>query len=154
MESIFSRRTDAPASLSFVRVTAGLVFVVSGLLKFVYENQGVGRFTKLGLPAPAVLSTFVGSVEIVCGTLLLLGLFTRLAAVPLIIDMLVAIVWTKVPFLFGPGREPISAPPKSGLLAFLYQARLDFAMLACVLLFLFAGAGAWSLDARARTSEP
>ncbi|MGZ3477924.1 MAG: DoxX family protein [Polyangiales bacterium] len=153
METMFSRRTDAPASVAFVRIAAGVVFVVSGLLKFLYENQGVGRFTKLGLPAPAVLSPFVGAVEIIGGTLLILGLFTRLAAVPLIIDMLVAIGWTKVPFLFGPGREPVSAPPKTGLFAFLYQARLDLTMLACVIFFLIAGAGVWSLDARARSKE-
>jgi putative oxidoreductase len=141
-----TRPTTAPGSAALVRVAAGLVFVVSGLLKFLYENHGVARFAKLGLPAPALLSPFVGAVEISSGLLLAVGLFTRLASLPLVVDMLVAIAVTKLPLLVGPGKEPVSAPPKTGVLAFAYQARLDLAMLAVALFFVVAGAGAWSLD--------
>jgi hypothetical protein len=79
--------------------------------------------------------------------LLAVGLATRLAAIPLVFNMLVAIFTSKLPLLFGPGPEPVAAAPKVGLWAFAYQSRLDFTMLlGC--LFLFAvGAGAWSLDA-------
>jgi len=126
----------------------GLVFFVSGLLKFLYENQGVGRFIKLGFPAPWLLAPFVGAVEIGAGLLLAIGLFTRLAALPLVIDMLVAIAVTKIPMIYGPGKEPVGAPPKTGLIAFAYQARLDFTMLLCAIFFVLVGAGAWSLDAR------
>ena len=116
-------------------------------MKFLYENQGVGRFLKLGFAAPAATSAFVGAVEIVARVLLLLGLLTRLAAVPLIIDMLVAIGISKLPLLAGPGPEPVAAAPKIGLWAFLYVARLDLAMLAGLLFLAVAGAGAYSLDA-------
>lgn len=130
-----------------IRAATGAVFVVSGLLKFLYENQGVGRFTKIGLPSPALLASFVGGIEILCGALLLVGLLTRVAAVPLVIDMMVAIVTTKLPLLFGPGPEPVAAPPKMGFLAFAYQARLDVTMLVACGYLIAVGAGALSLDA-------
>jgi hypothetical protein len=93
------------------------------------------------------MASFVGVVEIAAGFLLAVGLATRLAAIPLVFNMLVAIFTSKLPLLFGPGPEPVAAAPKIGLWAFVYQARLDSTMLlGC--LFLFAvGAGAWSLDA-------
>lgn len=130
-----------------VRGAVGAVFVVSGLLKFAFENQGPGRFAKIGLPDPAQLAYFVGSVEVVAGTMLIVGLFTRLATIPLMIDMLVAITTTKVPLLFGPGPEPVAAIPKTGLWAFAYQARLDITMLTACAYLLVVGAGLWSLDA-------
>src|SRR5215472_17733025 len=83
-----------------VRLATGGVFLVSGLMKFLYENQGAGRFTKIGLPDPAQLSAFVGAVEITAGTMLLIGLLVRIAALPLIVDMAVAIATTKLPLLF------------------------------------------------------
>lgn len=130
-----------------VRLVVGSVFLVSGLLKFLYENQGPGRFAKIGLPAPALLAQFVGSVEVVGGLLLILGLAVRIAALPLVIDMIVAIVTTKLPLLFGPGPEPVSAMPKIGFWAFAYQARLDVTMLVSCIFLVVAGAGLWSLDA-------
>ena len=138
---------SAPAATVLVRLAVGGVFFASGLIKFLYANQGAGRFAKLGIPAPELMANFVGVVEIAVGLLLAVGLATRLAAIPLVIDMLVAIGTSKLPILFGPGPEPVAAAPKVGLWAFVYQARLDSTMLlGC--LFLFAvGAGAWSLDA-------
>jgi uncharacterized membrane protein YphA (DoxX/SURF4 family) len=134
-----------------IRAPVGAVFITSGILKFLYENQGPGRFAKLGLPAPADLAHFVGAVEIVGGTLIALGLLVRMAAIPLVVDMLVAIATSKVPLLFGPGPEPVSAMPKVGFWAFAYQSRLDFTMLSACLYLGLAGAGLWSLDAlRAR----
>ena len=131
-----------------MRVAVGWVFVSSGLLKFLYENQGPARFAKIGLPEPTQLSYFVGTVEIVCGAALLLGLFVRLAAVPLVIDMLVAIATTKLPLLVGPGPEPVSAMPKIGFWAFAYQSRLDITMLMGCAFLVSVGAGMWSLDAK------
>jgi uncharacterized membrane protein YphA (DoxX/SURF4 family) len=98
---------------------------------------GVGRFTTIGLPAPQILAPFVGIVEIACGSLLLVGLFTRLAAVPLVVDMLVAIATTKVPILL-----------KSGFWAMAHEARTDWAMLLGSLFLLSTGPGPWSMDAR------
>jgi uncharacterized membrane protein YphA (DoxX/SURF4 family) len=130
-----------------VRVAVGGVFLSSGLVKFLFDNQGPGRFAKIGLPAASQLAYFVGGVEVVCGTLLILGLFVRLAALPLVIDMIVALVTTKLPLLFGAGPEPIAAMPKTGFWAFAYQARLDITMLMACVFLVAVGAGLWSLDA-------
>jgi uncharacterized membrane protein YphA (DoxX/SURF4 family) len=130
-----------------VRIAVGGVFISSGVIKFLFENQGPGRFARIGLPDPGALSTFVGATEIVCGTLLLAGLLVRLAAIPLAIDMLVAITTTKLPLLFGPGPEPVAAAPKTGFWAFAYQARLDVTMLLACAFLVVAGAGFASLDA-------
>jgi putative oxidoreductase len=136
----------SPATV-LVRFAVGGVFLSSGLVKFLFDNQGPGRFAKLELPAPTELAHFVGGVEVVCGTLLMVGLFVRLAAVPLILDMAVALVTTKVPLLFGAGPEPVAAMPKTGFWAFAYQARLDVTMLASCVFLVVVGAGLWSLDA-------
>ena len=89
--------TNAPASVLLIRLVVGAVFLSEGIQKFLFPNDlGVGRFLKIGIPAPQVMAPFVGVVEIVGGTLIILGLLTRLTAIPLIIDMLVAISTTKV----------------------------------------------------------
>jgi putative oxidoreductase len=144
----------APPATILIRLAVGGVFCASGLIKFLYANQGVGRFAKLGIPAPEFLANFVGVVEVAAGLLLAVGLATRLAAIPLVFNMLVAIGTSKLPLLFGPGPEPVAAAPKIGLWAFAYQSRLDFTMLLGCLFLLVAGAGAWSLDAwRAATAR-
>jgi putative oxidoreductase len=130
-----------------LRGAVGGVFLVSGATKFLFDNQGPGRFAKLGFPAAAQLASFIGVVEIVCGAALVVGLFARLAAVPLVIDMIVALVTTKVPLLFGAGPEPVAAPPKTGFWAFAYQARLDTTMLLACAYIVAVGAGLWSIDA-------
>jgi uncharacterized membrane protein YphA (DoxX/SURF4 family) len=129
---------SAPREVVLVRIVVGCVFLSEGIQKFLYPDAlGVGRFAKIGIPAPQVLAPFVGVVEIVCGGLVLIGLLTRLAAVPLIIDMLVAIATTKVPMLM-----------KSGFWAMAHEARVDFSMLLGAIFLLIVGAGALSLDAR------
>ncbi len=138
---------SAPPATILIRLAVGGVFFASGLIKFLYANQGAGRFAKLGIPAPEFMANFVGVVEIAAGLLLAVGLATRLAAIPLVIDMLVAIGTSKLPMLFGPGPEPVAAAPKVGLWAFVYQARLDSTMLLSCLFLFVVGAGAWSLDA-------
>jgi uncharacterized membrane protein YphA (DoxX/SURF4 family) len=152
----FASTHASAAALAPARITAGLVFIASALVKLLYENQGAGRFAKIGLPAPGALVTFVSAVELLAGALLVAGLFTRPAALALAVDMIVAIVTTKLPLLLGAGPEPLGAAPKTGFFAFAYQARLDVMLLAlCATLFL-AGAGEVSLDswraARARAA--
>ena len=137
----------APPATILIRAAVGGVFCASGLIKFLYANQGAGRFAKLGIPAPEFLANFVGVVEIGAGLLLVVGLATRLAAIPLIFNMLVAIGTSKIPLLFGAGPEPVAAAPKVGFWAFAYQSRLDVAMLLGCVFLLVAGAGAWSIDA-------
>jgi|SRR5208283_5209139 len=125
-------------ALLLIRILVGWVFVSEGVQKFLFPAQlGVGRFEKVGIPSPHFMAPFVGTVEIVCGTLLLIGLLTRLATIPLLIDISVAIATTKVPMI-----------AKSGMWAMLHEARVDFSMLLGLLFLLITGAGALSLDTR------
>src|SRR5262245_12922009 len=93
--------TDGPGSSIILRMMAGGVFFWEGILKFVYANQGIGRFTKLGMPLPQFTTDFVACLEIVGGLLLLSGLVTRLIAVPFIIEMIVAMLSTKISLYLG-----------------------------------------------------
>src|SRR5205085_7332456 len=92
---------DAPSATILLRLMAGGVFLWEGILKFVYANQGVGRFTKLGFPFPQATANFAGTLEIVGGLLLITGLFTRLISIPFMIEMLVAMLTTKIPLYLG-----------------------------------------------------
>ena len=129
--------TTAPGWVILIRLAAGAVFLSEGIQKFLYpDTLGIGRFAKIGIPIPHFFAPFVGGCEILCGALLVLGLVTRLAAIPLIIDMLVAITTTKLPLLH-----------KSGFWAMAHEARTDYAMLLCCLFLLIVGAGTFSIDA-------
>ena len=78
-------------AILLIRILVGWVFLSEGIQKFLFpDSLGVGRFVKIGIPWPQVMAPFVGGVEIVCGSLLLIGLVTRLATVPLLIDIAVA----------------------------------------------------------------
>ena len=107
--------TEGPKSTLFLRLMAGGVFLWEGILKFVYANQGIGRFTKLGMPLPHFTADFVACLEIVGGLLLLSGLLTRLIAIPFIVEMIVAILSTKISLYLGTSPLPLpAAPPRSG----------------------------------------
>jgi len=130
--------TRAPAATLLVRLLVGAVFLSEGIQKFLFPAAlGVGRFATIGIPAPGFFGPFVGVVEIVCGGLLLLGLCTRLAAVPLIIDISVAIITTKLPML-----------AKAGFWSMAHEARTDWCMLLGSIFLLLVGAGPLSLDHR------
>lgn len=131
-------QSSAPAAVILIRVVVGAVFLSEGIQKFLFSNElGAGRFTKIGIHAPQVMGPFVGVVEIVCGILIIVGLLTRLAAIPLIINMLVAISSTKIPILL-----------KSGFWTMAHDSRTDFSMLLGSIFLLIVGAGAWSLDSK------
>ena len=142
MNSLFRflfRPTDGPASIVLIRLAVGLIFFTQGILKYLDPNIGVARFTKSGFPHPSFTAHFVGTFEIVCGLLVLLGIYTRAAAVPLLIVITTAIATTKIPEL---------SRANQGLWYMVSDARTDFAMF-CSLLFLISlGDGAWSFDAR------
>ena len=143
--------TSAPAAVVLIRLMVGPVFLSEGAQKFLFPAEvGAGRFAKIGIQSPEVLAPFVGVVEIVCGALVLLGLFTRLAAVPLVVVMLAAILSTKVPVLLGHGFWGFSLRqlPYYGFWGMAHEARTDWAMLLGSIFLLVVGAGAWSLDAR------
>ena len=138
----------APKSTILLRLMVGGVFFWEGILKFVYTNQGVGRFTKLGIPFPETTAHFVAGLEIVGGLLLLGGFLTRLIAIPFIIEMIVAILSTKISLYLGTSPLPLPpAPPVIGFWAVLHEIRSDYAQIMTSLFLLIAGPGRWSLDA-------
>jgi len=136
-------RTNAPGATILIRLLVGVVFLSEGIQKFLFPAVlGVGRFMKIGIPAPQFFAPFVGVVEIVRGTLLIVGLFTRLATIPLIIDICVAIVTTKIRML-----------SKSGFWSMAHEARTDYCMLLGLVFLLLVGSGPFSIDRRLDTSS-
>jgi uncharacterized membrane protein YphA (DoxX/SURF4 family) len=139
---------DGPRSILYLRLMAGGVFFWEGLLKFVYTNQGVGRFTKLGFPHPEFTATFVACFEIAGGLLMMSGLLTRLVALPFVVEMIVAILSTKISLYLGTYPLPLPpAPPKVGFWAVLHEIRADYAQILTSTFLLVNGPGKWSLDA-------
>ncbi len=126
-------------SIIFTRVAVGLIFFTQGILKFINPHMGVMRFTRIGFPMPNLMAHFVGTVEIVCGLLVLVGMLTKLASIPLLIVILTAIATTKIPELFHPNQ---------GFWFMVSDARTDFAMTMSLLFLINVGGGSWSLDAR------
>jgi uncharacterized membrane protein YphA (DoxX/SURF4 family) len=127
-----------PASILLIRLAVGLIFFTQGILKFSDPRMGVIRFTRLGFPHPYFTAHFVGTFEIVCGLLSLVGLWTRAASVPLLIVICTAIATTKIPELFRANQ---------GFWFMVSDARTDFAMLCSLIFLIIMGAGAWSMDA-------
>jgi putative oxidoreductase len=143
--------TTGPAATLLLRLMAGGVFLSEGILKFVFANQGVGRFTKLGFPFPHLTATFVGGFEIVGGLLLIAGLLTRVTAIPFIVEMVVAILATKISLYLGTSPLPLPpAPPIVGFWAVMHETRSDYAQLLTVAFLTLAGPGRWSIDALLR----
>lgn len=138
VHSIF-KPGNAPASALLIRLGVGLIFLTQGILKFMDPAMGVARFTRIGFPHPYFTAHFVGAFEIICGALVLIGLWTRAAAIPLLIIICTAIATTKIPEL---------ARPNQGFWFMVSDARTDFAMLCCLLFLLATGAGPCSLDGK------
>src|SRR5487761_2012243 len=145
-------RTSESGWTILVRLLVGLVvFLPAGIQKLAFADVlGAGRFTKIGIPFPEIMGPFVGVVETVCGLLIILGPLTRLAAVPLIVIMIVALVSTKLPILLGHdvGMFHLGAIKRLGLWSAMHESRADLTMLLGCLYLLIVGAGRWSLDAR------
>jgi uncharacterized membrane protein YphA (DoxX/SURF4 family) len=149
---------DGPASTLLLRLMAGGVFLWEGVMKFVFVNQGVGRFTKLGMPFPHFTADFVGYLEIVGGLFLLSGLMTRVIAIPFIIEMIVAMLSTKISMYLGTSPLPLPpSPPQVGMWAVLHEVRSEYAQLLTTAFLLVNGPGRWSLDSllqRNRKARP
>lgn len=128
--------TDNSKTTIIIRLIVGAVFLSEGIQKFLFpELRGAGRFEKIGLPSPDFLGSFVGFFEILCGILLIAGLLTRLASIPLIIIMLVAFATTKAEVFANDGFWEL-----------LHGSRTDWAMLLGSVFLLIKGAGHWSID--------
>jgi len=135
----FFKPAQGPAGILLIRIAVGIIFSTQGILKYIDPNMGVVRFTRIGFSHPYFTAHFVGIFEIVCGFLVLLGLWTRAASVPLLIVITTAIATTKIPELFRANQ---------GFWYMVSDARTDFAMLCSLLFLLSVGGGTWSLDAR------
>jgi len=132
----FFERSSGLRGAIFIRLAVGLIFFTQGILKYLDPNLSVNRFTRIGFPHPAFTAHFVGAFEIVCGFLVLAGIVTRMAAIPLLVIICTAIATTKIPELTLAGQ---------GFWFMVSDARTDFAMLMC-LLFLVVS--------RSRTDSP
>jgi putative oxidoreductase len=143
----------APKATVWIRLMAGWVFFWEGVIKFVFVNQGVGRFTKLGMPMPEALAPAIAVLEIVGGLALMAGFLTRPFALLFIGEMIVAILSTKISMYLGTSPLPLPpVPPQTGFWAVMHEWRSDIAQLACALFLLLEGPGPWSVDARLRAS--
>jgi putative oxidoreductase len=121
-----------------IRIIVGVVFLTEGIQKYLFPALlGTGRFEKIGFTDPAFWAYFTGTFEIICGTLILLGLFTRLASIPLLIVMITAFVTTKWPILIH-----------KGIWVMAHEYRTDFAMTLLLIYLLIYGAGKWSIDSK------
>jgi putative oxidoreductase len=142
------------STILIIRLMAGTVFFWEGILKFVYVNQGVGRFTKLGFPFPETTAHVIATGEILGGLLLIFGLFTRITAFYFVVQMIVAVLSTKIDLYFG--RSPLPMPPalpKMGFWAVLHEIRSDYAQILTCLFLLIEGAGRRSLDFMISTTK-
>jgi putative oxidoreductase len=129
-------RTDHDKTTIIIRLMVGAVFLSEGIQKFLFPaERGAGRFADIGLPAPEFMGYFVGFFEAFCGALLLLGLVTRLGAIPLIIIMLSAMYLTKTDTFAN-----------EGFWRGMHASRTDWAMLLGSIFLLIKGGGKWSVD--------
>ena len=128
--------TDNSKTTILIRLMVGTVFFSEGIQKFLFDDTlGAGRFEKIGLPSPEFLGSFVGTFEILCGTLILIGFLTRFASIPLLIIMAVAIATTKSEILIN-----------KGFWMMLHESRTDWSMLLGSIFLLINGGGNWSAD--------
>jgi uncharacterized membrane protein YphA (DoxX/SURF4 family) len=137
IDKILNLQSSTSAAV-LIRVIVGYVFFVEGIQKYLYpDTLGIGRFIKIGIPYPHVMIHVSAGAEIICGALLIIGLFTRLAAIPLIINISVAIISTKVIMFIQKGFWPA-----------VHESRLDFTMLLSLIFLMIVGAGICSIDAK------
>ncbi len=130
--------TTNVSSTILVRIIVGLIFLSEGIQKYLFPDLvGTGRFEKIGFPDPALWAYFAGTFEIICGTLVLIGLLTRLASIPLLIIMMTAFVTTKWPLLINKGFWPMA-----------HEYRTDFAMTLLLIYLFICGSGRWSVDSK------
>ena len=128
--------TQNSVAITVIRLMVGIVFLSEGLQKFLFPAlRGSGRFENIGFPFPEFIGSFVGSFEIICGLLVLFGLFTRFAAIPLLIIMLTALLTTKLPILIN-----------DGFWEMMHASRTDWAMLLGSIFLIIQGGGKYSID--------
>jgi len=119
-----------------IRLIVGFIFLSEGIQKFLFpELLGTGRFEKIGFEDPAFWACFTATFEILCSILILLGLLTRVAAIPLLIIMITAFITTKWPTLIT-----------KGFWVFAHEYRTDFAMTLLLIYLIIYNGGKLSLN--------
>jgi len=119
-----------------IRLTVGLIFLSEGIQKFIFPDLlGTGRFEKIGFSDPAFWAYFTATFEILCSIFVLLGLLTRVAAIPLLIIMISAFITTKWPLLVA-----------KGFWTFAHEYRTDFALTLLLIYLLIYNGGRCSLN--------
>jgi uncharacterized membrane protein YphA (DoxX/SURF4 family) len=125
---------NVPALLC--RLAVGLIFLSEGLQKYLFPSTlGTGRFEEIGFSHPSFWAYFTGTFEIGCGILILIGLLTRLAAIPLLIIMIVSFITTKYPELI-----------EKGFWSMAHDYRTDLAMTLLLIYLIIYGGGKKSID--------
>ena|SRR5579872_5581245 len=151
LAKLFNPPASAPKATILIRLMTGTVFFWEGILKFVYPNQGVGRFTKLGIPMPDVMATVIAVLEIVGGLCIVFGYLTRFFSLLFICEMIVAILSTKISMFLGTSPLPLPpVPPQIGFWAVLHEVRSDYAQIMTSIFLLIVGPGPLSIDAKRR----
>jgi uncharacterized membrane protein YphA (DoxX/SURF4 family) len=136
-------KAEGPAATILIRLLVGAVFLSEGIQKFVFPDKlGPGRFDKIGIPAAGFFAYLDGTVEIIFGSLVLIGVLTRLACLPLLVDICFAIGLTKLRELQSGGFLGVS-----GFWGMAHDVRTDWSMLLGLLFLLISGPGRLSLDA-------
>lgn len=135
------KTADIPTLLC--RLAVGLIFLSEGIQKYLFPDAvGTGRFVKIGFSDPSFWAYFTGAFEIICGILIVIGLLTRLASIPLLIIMIVAFIATKYPILTD-----------KGFWAMAHEYRTDFAMTLLLIFLLIYGGGNYSIDKKLTHSK-
>lgn len=134
---ILNLQSSVPAAV-LIRVIVGCVFFVEGIQKYLFpDTLGIGRFVKIGIPFPHLMVHVSAGAEITFGALLIVGFLTRLSSIPLTINILVAIISTKIPMFIQKGFWPA-----------VHESRLDFTMLLSLIFLFLVGSGCCSIDAK------
>jgi len=128
--------TDSDKKIIFLRLIVGLIFISEGIQKYLYlEVVGPAFFNEIGFKNAFFWAYFTGAFEILCGILILFGLLTRLASIPLLIIMIAAFITTKLPLLTN-----------KGFWTFAHEYSIDFSLTMLLFLLIIYGGGKWSLD--------
>jgi uncharacterized membrane protein YphA (DoxX/SURF4 family) len=120
----------------FIRLIVGLIFISEGIQKYLFlQIFGPGLFQEIGFSHAYFWAYFTGACEIIFGFLIVIGLLTRLASIPLLIIMITAFMTTKLPLLLH-----------KGLWTFLHENNTEYALTVLLILLIIAGGGKWSVD--------
>jgi putative oxidoreductase len=135
--------TGNDSKIIIVRLIVGLIFISEGIQKCVIVTAfGPAFFKDIGFSHPLFWTYFIGTFEISCGVLVLLGLLIRLASIPLFVIMVTAFITTKLPLLSF-----------KGVWTFLHEYSIDFSLTLLLILLFIYGSGKWSFDLKIMQAE-